>query len=73
VFDSILCQNIYNDIKNTIIGLLNLKETYNDDVMFTCKIDALIEEIEARLFEIQRKYNIKLKDFKEKESKEEKE
>lgn len=69
-FDSILCQNIFNDIKNTIIGLLNLKETYNDDVMFTCKIDALIEEIEARLFEIQRKYNMKLKDKELKEEKE---
>jgi hypothetical protein len=41
--------------------------------MFTCKIDALIEEIEARLFEIQRKYNIKLKDYKDKETKEDKE
>ncbi len=66
-FDTILCQNIYNDLKNSINGLLNLKETYIEDVMFTCKIDALIEEIEARLHEIQKKYNIKPKeDNKEK-------
>jgi len=63
-FDVIFCQNIYNDLKNTINGLINLKETYIEDVMFTCKIDALIEEIEARLHETQKKYNVKPKEEK---------
>jgi hypothetical protein len=57
-FDHILCQNILIDLKNSINGLLNLKETYGDDIMFICKIDALIEEIEARLIEIENKYNM---------------
>lgn len=57
-FDTILCQNILCDLKNSINGLLNLKETYGDDVMFVCKIDSLIEEIDARLAEIGNKYKM---------------
>ncbi len=66
-FDNILCQNILYDLKNSINGLLNLKETYDDDVMFVCKIDSLIEEIEARLIEIGNKY--KMNYTKEREEK----
>jgi hypothetical protein len=51
-YDKILCENIITDIKNTKIGLLNLKETYIDDVMFVCKIDTLIEETEAKIVDI---------------------
>lgn len=69
-FDNILCQNILYDLKNAINGLLNLKETYGEDIMFVCKIDSLIEEIEARLVEIGNKY--KMNANKEKESREEK-
>ena len=43
-FDVILCQNIVNDLKNSKNGMLNLKETYSDDIMFVCKIDALMDE-----------------------------
>lgn len=57
-FDNILCQNILYDLKNAINGLLNLKETYGDDIMFVCKIDSLIEEIQARLIEIDNKYKM---------------
>lgn len=57
-FDNILCHNILCDLKNAINGLLNLKETYGDDVMFVCKIDSLIEEIQARLIDIDNKYKI---------------
>ena len=65
-FDNILCQNILYDLKNSINGLLNLKETYVDDIMFVCKIDSLIEEIEAKLIEINNKYDMKSsKDCKE--------
>ena len=67
-FDSILCQNIVSDLKNSKNGMLNLKETYSDDIMFVCKIDALIEETDAKLAEIQNKY----KDEKKEEKKEEK-
>lgn len=65
-FDNILCQNILYDLKNSINGLLNLKETYSDDMMFVCKIDSLIEDIDARLIEINNKYKMScIKDYKE--------
>jgi hypothetical protein len=57
-FDNILCHNILCDLKNSINGLLNLKETYSQDIMFVCKVDSLIEEIEAKLIEITNKYKI---------------
>jgi len=68
-FDVILCQNIVADLKNSKNGMLNLKETYSDDIMFVCKIDALIEETDAKLAQIQNKNN----DEKKEEKKEEKE
>jgi len=60
-FDSILCSNILTDLSNTKMGLLNLKETYIDDVMFICKIDAMIEETDAKLAEIHSKYPLEKK------------
>ena len=57
-FDTILCQNLYNDLRNTKNGFLNLRETYIDDVMFTCRIDALVEETDAKLTELASKYKI---------------
>ena len=65
-FDVILCKNIMTDLRNAKTGLFNLKETYSEDVMFICKIDSLIEEIDAKLTEIETKYNI-LIDIDEKE------
>ena len=55
-FDIILCQNLYQDLRNTKIGFLNLRETYIEDVMFTCKIDALVEETDAKLTELETKH-----------------
>lgn len=71
-FDNIVCQNILCDLKNCINGLLNLKETYCDDVMFVCKIDSLIEDIDARLAEISNKYKMSCTKENLKEIKEEK-
>ena len=71
-FDSILCQNLLYDLNNSTNGLINLKETYGDDIMFVCKIDSLIEEIEARLAEIQTKYNMNYTKEDNKDNKEEK-
>lgn len=51
-FCQIQARNVLNDIRATKKGLVNLKETYSDDIMFTCKIDALIEESDAKLDEI---------------------
>lgn len=49
-------RNLATDLRAAKKGLLNLKETYADDVMFTCKIDALIEECEARLDDLHTKH-----------------
>ena len=65
-FDIILCQNIVADLKNSKNGMLNLKETYSDDIMFVCKIDALIEETDAKLTDIQNKYKEEKEEKKEK-------
>lgn len=63
-YNEILCSNIFTDIQNTKQGLIHLKETYADDVMFTCKIDSLIEDIHARLTELAVKHKIKFEDEK---------
>jgi hypothetical protein len=47
-----------SDLRNTKTGLLNLKETYIEDIMFICKIDALIEETEAKLADLNSKYKL---------------
>lgn len=62
-FDIITAQNIVLDLRSSRNGLLNLKETYNDDVMFCCKIDALIQDTDAKLIELENKYEyLKQKD-----------
>lgn len=47
--DDILVSNIIDDIRNCISGLENFKTTYIDDVMFTCEIDTLVDDIELKL------------------------
>lgn len=51
-FHSKLSENLIHDLEQAKEGLRNLKETYSDDAMFTCKIDALIEDIEAKLLSL---------------------
>ena len=73
-FHARVCQNIFQDLRNTKDGLLCLKETYVDDVMFSCKIDALIEDTEAKLVEIENRYDLTqlfLEQLKSEDTKEE--
>ena len=76
-FDILLCQNIISDLKNSKKGLINLKETYISDIMFICKIDAILEETDAKLAEIESKYASYLskdgKEYKEERKEEYKE
>jgi hypothetical protein len=58
LFDMTIANNIIQDFDNCKSGLINLKDTYNDDVMFCCKIDKIIQDVDARLEEI--KLNNKL-------------
>ena len=43
--------NIITDLKHAVNGISNLKETYKADLMFCCKLDTLIQEINSRLNE----------------------
>lgn len=56
-FDRALCKNLIVDLRNCRVGILNLKDTYVDDIMFCCKLDALLEDTEARLNDIETKYD----------------
>jgi hypothetical protein len=47
----VLCQHILSDIKEAKKGILNLKETYIEDVMFCCRIDVVIQDMEARILD----------------------
>ena len=49
--DRSLISNIISDLKLAVIGIGNLKETYKADLMFCCKLDTLIQEINSRLNE----------------------
>lgn len=49
-------RNLITDVRSTKKGMINLKDTYADDVMFVCQIDALIDDTEAKLDEIRDKY-----------------
>jgi hypothetical protein len=44
--------HVINDLKQAKTGLNNLKDTYLDDIKFTCDIDTLIQEINAKLTEL---------------------
>jgi hypothetical protein len=50
--DKRLVCHLISDIKKSTIGIKNLKDTYTDDIMFCCKLDALIECIESKLTDI---------------------
>jgi hypothetical protein len=50
--EQIICNNIINDLRGSIKGLDNLKETYKEDKIFVCSIDIIIESINAKLLEL---------------------
>lgn len=56
LFDLNISTNMVYDLENCKQGLVNLKDTYNDDLMFCCKVDTIIQDIDARLEEIKSKY-----------------
>lgn len=48
-FEKVVSNHILTDLENCKYGLQNIKGTYSDDIMFSCKIDTLLQEIDARL------------------------
>lgn len=51
--DRIMCGNLAIDLKNSINGLNSLKRTYNSDLFFCSKLDTMIQEIDARMKELE--------------------
>ena len=70
-FDKIIFENMVKDLKDSVKGMENLKDTYMNDIMFCCKLDTLIEEIRARLTEINKYENKMIIEEKIEEKKEE--
>lgn len=55
--NSELIEIIYNDLKNCIKGLLNLKTTYHTDATSVSRIDILITKIKNFISELEKKIN----------------
>ena len=55
--DKRLVVHIIIDLKKSIVGIKNLKDTYTTDIMFCCKLDALVECIESKLKDISETYD----------------
>lgn len=47
-----IAKNILEDIKLSKTGILNLKDTYIEDLKFGCDIDTLIQKIDSKIEDI---------------------
>lgn len=54
ISEQIMCKNLYEDLKKSKNGLVNMKETYVDDVKFCCDLDTLLQLIDAKLMEYEK-------------------
>jgi hypothetical protein len=65
-----LCANVFEDFVNSKEGLKNLIVTYKHDTMFGCRLDTIIQHIESKEFEFNKKIqkivqeNVYIKDIK---------
>lgn len=50
--DKAMCLNIIKDLKQSKVGLCNLKETYSNDLKFICDIDTILESIDTKMKDI---------------------
>ena len=51
--DKQMVAHMVKDLTLARTGLLNLKETYSEDLRFKCDMDTLLEEVEAKMGEIE--------------------
>ena len=51
--DKKLIQNLLNDLKKSVNGIANLRDTYADDIHYICRLDGLIEMIKSKLEDIE--------------------
>ena len=49
--EQILAKEMVKDLKQSKLGILNLKTAYNGDTMFCCTIDTFVQNIDAKLQE----------------------
>jgi hypothetical protein len=47
-----IVENVILDLKQAVIGISNMKDTYEFDVMYCCKLDTLVQSINSRISEI---------------------
>ena len=55
--ERIMSNNLIDDLKRSKNGLVNLKDTYCDDVIFCCDLETLLQLIDAKLIEYN-KYDV---------------
>lgn len=53
-----ICKNIIIDLKQSKIGMCNLKDTYKLDIKFCCDIDTFMENIDTKLLELEPLFSI---------------
>ena len=63
-YDVQIRENVIRDLSSAKDGLVNIKETYIDDVMFRCKIDTFIQEIDAKLGDLLMTSTVEIEDLK---------
>jgi hypothetical protein len=51
VSERIMCNNLIDDLKKSKSGIVNLKDTYVDDIKFCCDLETLLQMIDAKLIE----------------------
>ena len=48
-YDNLIQLNIVEDLESAKLGMVNLKNTYADDIKFCCDIETLLEAVEVEL------------------------
>ena len=52
ISEKCLVTNLIADLRTALDGINNLKDTYNSDIMFCCKLDTMVQDTNARLNEL---------------------
>jgi hypothetical protein len=58
VSERIMCNNLIDDLKKSKSGIVNLKDTYVDDIKFCCDLETLLQMIDAKLIEYNKYDNL---------------
>ena len=61
--ERIMSSNLIDDLKRSKNGLVNLKDTYCDDVKFCCDLETLLQLIDAKLIEYNKYESTSLSSF----------